>query len=271
MRARCSLLVMIAWLLLAVGSTFAQDRRSESSVPRSQYSPMAATQAQGRTQVPPDTWYDFLLKQFNPDNVDYGKWMEERRRAFLEATAKNPYFPYSFWLTLWSLLVMIAYAKLRIDRGRERYLTEEMLTDLYNHDLYSRQAAREAIERYNNHVEHCNRAIEAGSGQTISGSTSENDELKAKLQKMADDLRAMTNEKDRLQEELKQRSAVVTDLSLQLQALSEKIDGKGAAARAGGQATLPLPASNAEYMKLVNSLQQQLHAEREKNRHLKGA
>jgi uncharacterized protein YoxC len=197
--------------------------------------------------------------------------MEERRRAFLEATAKNPFFPYSFWLTLWSLLVMVAYAKLRIDRRRERYLTEEMLTDLYNQDLYSRQAAREAIAKYNNHVERCNRAIEAGSGQAISGCTSENDELKAKLQKLADDLRATTNEKDRLTEELKQRSAVVTDLSLQLQALSERIDGKGAAARAVGQATLPLPASNAEYMKLVNSLQQQLHAEREKNRHLKGA
>jgi uncharacterized protein YoxC len=231
---------------------------------------MAAAQAQGRTQVRPDTWYDFLLKQFNPSDVDYGKWLEERRRVFLEATAKNPYFPYSFWLTLWSLLVMVAYAKLRIDRRRERYLTEEMLTDLYNQDIHSRQAAREAIEKYNNHVEHCNRAIEAGTGQGISGTTSENDELKAKLQKLADDLRTMTSERDRVSEELKQRSAVVTDLSLQLQALSEKIDGKGAV-RGVNEVTLPSPASNAEYMKLVNSLQQQLHAEREKNGHLKGA
>jgi len=173
-------------------------------------------------------------------------------------------------VTIWSLLVMIAYAKLRIDRRRERYLTEEMLTDLYNQDLYSRQAAREAIAKYNNHVEHCNRAIEAGSGQANSGSTSENDELKGKLQKSADDLRAMTSERDQLSEELKQRSAVVTDLSLQLQALSEKIDGKGGA-HAVGQAGLPLPASNAEYMKLVNSLQEQLHTERDKNRRLKGA
>jgi hypothetical protein len=55
---------------------------------------------------------------------------------------------YSFWLTIWSLLVMIAYAKLRIYRRRERYLTEEMLTDLHNHDLHSRQAGREAIDKY---------------------------------------------------------------------------------------------------------------------------
>jgi len=270
MRTRPNLPAIIAWLSLAVCSSFAQDRPTGSSVPRSQYSPMAAAQAQGHTQQPPDTWYDFLLKQFNPTDVDYGKWVEERRRAFLEAGAKNPYFPYSFWLTLWSLFVMVAYAKLRIDRRRERYLTEEMLTDLCNQDLYSRQAAREAIAKYNNHVEHCNRAIEAGSGQANSGSTSENDELKGKLQKSADDLRVVTSERDQLSEELKQRSAVVTDLSLQLQALSEKIDGKGGA-HAVGQAGLPLPAANAEYMKLVNSLQEQLHAEREKNRRLKGA
>jgi hypothetical protein len=270
MRTRPNLPAMIAWLSLAVCSSFAQNQPSGSSVPRSRYSPMAAAQAQGRTQQPPDTWHEFLLKQFNPSDIDYGNWMEERRRVFLAASAKNPYFPYSLGVTIWSLLVMIAYAKLRIDRRRERYLTEEMLTDLYNQDLYSRQAAREAIAKYNNHVEHCNRAIEAGSGQANSGSTSENDELKGKLQKSADDLRVVTSERDQLSEELKQRSAVVTDLSLQLQALSEKIDGKGGA-HAVGQAGLPLPASNAEYMKLVNSLQEQLHTEREKNRRLKGA
>ena len=270
MRTPANLPAVIAWLSLAVCSSFAQNQPSGSSVPRSRYSPMAAAQAQGRTHQPPDTWYEFLLKQFNPNDVDYGKWVEERRRVFLESSAKNPYFPYSFWLTVWSLLVMVAYGKLRIDRRRERYLTEEMLTDLYNQDLYSRQAAKDAIAKYNNHVEHCNRAIEAGSGQTISGSTSENDDLKAKLKKAADDLRAVTSEKEQLSEELQRRSAVVTDLSLQLQALSEKIDGIGAA-HAVSQAGLPLPASNSEYMKLVNSLQQQLLAEREKNRRLKGA
>jgi hypothetical protein len=39
-----------------------------------------------------DTWYEFLLKQFNPDDLDYGKWMEQHRRAFLDASVRNPYF-----------------------------------------------------------------------------------------------------------------------------------------------------------------------------------
>ena len=28
-----------------------------------------------------DTWYEFMLKQFNPDDVDYGRWLEQRRQA----------------------------------------------------------------------------------------------------------------------------------------------------------------------------------------------
>ena len=93
MRTRRYLLAIIAGLLLAGSASFAQDRPSGASVPRSQYSPMAAAQAQGDTQPPPDTWCDFLLNQFNPGNVDCGKWIKERRRAFLEATVRNPYFP----------------------------------------------------------------------------------------------------------------------------------------------------------------------------------
>ena len=55
------------------------------------------------------------------------------------------------------LFVLLAFAKLWIDRNRERWVTSEMMTDIYNYDLYSREVAREAIERYNRHVERCNR------------------------------------------------------------------------------------------------------------------
>ena len=30
-----------------------------------------------------DTWYEFLLKQFNQSNFDYGAWLERRREVFL--------------------------------------------------------------------------------------------------------------------------------------------------------------------------------------------
>jgi len=31
-----------------------------------------------------------MLKQFNPDDVDYGLWIERQRRALIEARMKNP-------------------------------------------------------------------------------------------------------------------------------------------------------------------------------------
>src|SRR5215467_10312056 len=107
-----------------------------------------------------DTWYEFLLKQFNPDDIDYGSWLEKRRQALLEACVQNPYFKYSAGVTLVLVLMTLVVAKQRIDHRRSMWITAEMMTDLYNHDAYSREIAHQAIERYNDHIERCNRAIE---------------------------------------------------------------------------------------------------------------
>src|SRR5215467_14185933 len=61
-----------------------------------------------------DTWYEFLLKQFNPDDIDDGAWLEKRRQTFLEASVNNPYFKYSAGLSLGLLLMTLLAAKQRI-------------------------------------------------------------------------------------------------------------------------------------------------------------
>jgi len=60
------------------------------------------------------------------------------------------------------------------------------------------------------------------------------------------------------------------DLSLRLDALSDAMNENGRASQVAG-ATLSPAARSSDYVKLINSLQEQLHAEREKNKHLKGA
>ena len=258
-------LALTCALLLGVSSGFGQSRPSRTEVPRSQYSPMAAAQAQGRAPQPPDTWYDFLLKQFNPNNLDYGRWMEERRRAFLEATVSNPYFSYGFWLTLWSLLVMSAYAKLWIDRRRERFVTEEMMTDLYNHDLQSREAAREAIEKYNCHIERCNRVIErAESGQALPGNGGQVEQTDQRVQKLQADLATTTAERDKAKEQLEHKTALIAEMSLRMDALGKKGNGNNAP-------EIDVHSSNQDLMAHINRLQQELYAERRKNQRLKGA
>jgi hypothetical protein len=254
-------------VLLAVSSALGKAQQSTTTIPRSQYSPMAAAQAHGHVQQQPDTWYDFALKRFNPSNFDYGKWLEVRRRTFLEATVKNPYFPYSFCITVGFLLLMAVHFKLRIDRRRERVLTEEMMVDLYNHDAYSRKAAREAIDKYNQHIEKCNRVIEAAeSGHPLPGSGSAIEELNEKLRDLTTKLDAVTQEKDKLQTELDAKRHITTNLSTRVEALGKQGNGHATDASGAQQSS----ASHAELMRELNNTQQQLYAEREKNKRLKG-
>jgi hypothetical protein len=221
-----------------------------------------------------DTWYELLLKQFNPTNVDYGAWLEKRRQAFLESTVAQPYFWYSATVTAGMLVIMVAYTKQFLDHRRTMRITAEMMADVYTHDLHSRQAATEAVDKYNRHIEQCNRVIESaesGDGRPGWGST-ETEGLKAELQRVVGQLEATTQDRNKLQEELRQKALVVADLSLRLDALSKKVNGAG---HNGGSADQPqTTAANGDGVRLVghiNRLQEELYAERQKNKRLKGS
>ena len=221
-----------------------------------------------------DTWYEFLLKKCNPSDFNYGAWLERRRRAFLEATVKEPHFWYSLSMTAGVLIMIAAYAKLSLDHRRSMRITEEMMADLYNHDLHSRQAAKEAIERYNQHIEHCNRALESaecGDGRPGWGS-SEVESLRTELQRVASQLEATMQERNKLQEELRQKSLVVADLSTRLDALSKKVNGqRDSGSRAGEPVSTGPNGDGARFVGQINRLQEDLYAERQKNKRLKGA
>jgi len=233
--------------------------------------PICVSAQSPRLQSPQrDTWYEFLLKRCNPADFDYGSWLEQRRRAFLEATVKNPHFWYSLCMTVGVLLLTAACAILMLDNRRRMRITAEMMADLYSHDLHSRQAAKEAIEKYNQHIEHCNHAIEAAesSGGRPGWGSSEAERLRAELQRVAAQLEATTQDRNKLQEELRQKSAIVADLSTRLDALAKKMTGSrdtgsGANESANGDGT--------RLVGQINRLQEELYTERQKNKRLKGA
>jgi hypothetical protein len=234
----------------------------------------AQAQSPAQPHLGHDTWYEFLLKQFNPTDFNYGSWIEHRRHAFLEATVKNQYFWYAFWITVYSVFLTLAYAKRYIDDRRKMRIHAELMADLHNHDLYSRDQAREAIERYNQHIEHCNRAIEiaeSADGRPGWGETGQ-DSLKAELERMAAQLEATTQDRNKLQEELGQKSLVVADLSTRLDALSKRLNGPGKSASGPREpASTDSPGDGARLVGHINRLQEELYAERQKNKHLKGA
>ncbi len=233
--------------------------------------PAERTQPAVPSRLYRDTWYESLLRQFNPDHLDYGAWLEQRRQMFLDATARNRYFKYSLVVTILLLVVMAGCAKLWYDLRKTRWIDAEKLADVLSHDRHSREAAREAIRRYNEHIEKCNRVIEAQeAGLSLSGRAmgSEVEALRAELQETATKLADVTQERNELKAQLDQTGVCVTDLSLRLESLSRKGNGHAAdgAAPTSGVGT----ASHADLVRHINNLQQQLHAEREKNKRVKG-
>jgi hypothetical protein len=214
-----------------------------------------------------DTWYEFLLKQFNPANFDYGEWREERRQIFLDASARNPYFKYSAGVTIALLLLMAVCVKQWIDHRRALWVTAEMMADLYNHDLYSRDVAEKAIEKYNRHIERCNRAIEASQpGTAIPGVEADQEGWRTKLQQVAEERDRYLRERDTAQRELDTNRRTLAELSLRLDTMSAKSSSNG---KPG--ASVDLSTSDPTVVRHINHLQEQIYAERETNKRLKGA
>lgn len=234
----------------------------------------ARAQSPRRPYLYRETWYDALLNKWNSSNFDYGRWLEERRRAFLEATVNQPQFWYSLIVTVWSLFLMAAYAKLLLDNRRRMRVTEEIMADVYSHDLYSREIAKEAIEKHNQHIEQCNRAVETSEGVDGRPGWGETnvDRLKTELRRVATQLEATTQERSKLQEELRQKSSIVSDLSIRLDALSKKVTGAGNDRRSANAAqTAGENGDGVQVVGHINRLQEELYVERQKNKRLKGS
>jgi hypothetical protein len=214
-----------------------------------------------------DTWYEFLLKQFNPSNFDFGAWMEERRRVFLNESVRNPYFRYSAAVTLGLLLMTVVCAKQWIDHRRTLWITAEMMADLYNHDRYSRDVAEKAIRKYNQHIERCNRAIESAQhGTAADGVDTGHESCKAELNKVVGEREQYLRELNDAKTKLETKERTLTELSLRVEGMSVK-------PVASGRAETSVALSNADpnVVRHINNLQEQIYAERETNKRLKGA
>jgi hypothetical protein len=217
-----------------------------------------------------NTWYDALFHQLNPEHRNWGDWIEQRRQAFLDATVRNPYFKYSFMATMLLLLAMATCLKLYCDLSKTGWNCSDKLRDAQAHDRRSRAAAREAIRRYNDHIEKCNRVIEAqeaGLAMSAAAAGSDAESLHAELEETRKKLGEVTRERDQLKGELDRTKFTVADLSLKVESLARKGNGQAADAEDPADAST---ATHGEMMRHISNLQQQLQVERERNKRLKG-
>jgi hypothetical protein len=251
--------------LLPLTSRAVSQVQSATKVGRNDGGPAPSAPRPARRQRV--SFYGFLLKQFNPDEVNYGAWMDQRRQAFLNATIRNPYFAYSATVTMGLLVLGTLYGKTVIDHRRVLWATAEMMADLYNQDAYSRRTAREAIQKYNQHIEHCNRAIEAAEdGTTVSPTEAELERMRNQLQSLAVERDVYKRERDLAKSELAEKERDLSKSSLRLDTLTRKSETNRNSSEAAEIST-----ADQELVKQINNLQEKLYVERRENRRPKGS
>ena len=255
------LLVLTTQLLLVLQSTIA-NRHSLIDKPSIQ-------NLQSAIGNHPEPWYEKILRRINSAEFDYGAWLEERRRILLDATATNPYFWYSFVVSLILVVTTLVYAKHRSDFHKFTWMSAGWLADFYNEVQQARDHSDAAIERYNRHIAHCNRAIEAElDGTWKSQQTNEEiTEWKQKVEELARLLDESTAERKKLAITLSERERTISDLSVRIEDLDQRIKGKPFTI--SGQ-PLTVNESNKLMVNRINMLERQLREEQTKNRTAKG-
>jgi hypothetical protein len=267
----CSLIVLGA--LLAVVAFGQVDPRSLAG--HHTAAPAASPSARDSASPAPRrlyehnlNFYEFVLHQLNPNDKDWGGWYEERRSALVDAALHNPDFWYCLGLTLACFCIYAALLKSQSDQDRQDDIMGERLEEVRKFAADSHRVALEAIDKYNTHIELCNRAIEASESghSTVLGGNSAAASPQAEVAGGKDQVGSFDGDKRRLEAEVAQKSAVIADLSLRVDALSSQLGGNGQGAAPRDIST----ASPSDLVRHINTLQQQLHVEREKNKRLKG-
>ena len=247
---------------MSYGQTAAPDSKPRNTVSAKQTPAQSPPAVKSQAEQRP--WYEELFARINPDDLDYGTWLEQRRRAFHDAKIGNSYFQYSLWLTVVLFGVAGICVKLWIDKRRVVLITAGMMADLYNQDLLSKKAAEEAIHKYNEHIEACNRAF-AMDGADPHSIGFASPTLEGELKRVSEELQRATGEVARLTQENETKARTLAGLSLRLEGIS--------AAEESGKVPPSVDLSNADgkLIQHINLLQERLYVKDKDNKKLRGA
>ena len=261
-------------IALVAGVTLASGQPappSSHSADRTETAGGSQRQADVRPKQQKEDFFTSSTKLVNKSDVDYGTMLERRRQAFLDASAGNPFFWYSALTTALLMVLMFAYGVRVMDEKRKLWRAAEILNDVWNDAQYARATADTAIGRHNCHMEACNRVIEAQLSGRPSPAALETTDARNELTRVRAELDSVDSERKLLKAKLDEKEKLVDDMSVRLNSL-EKGDQNGGAIPAKAPNGGPGHGeSEGRLIARINQLTQQLEAEKQKNRVLKGA
>jgi DNA repair exonuclease SbcCD ATPase subunit len=234
------------------------DQQGEPSAPAARYSPLAAQggYADGRTSP-----LEAVIHTLNPHDVNLGDIWEQRRRQWLENASANPYFWFGFAVTVALILSWFVLAWVHTDRVRERWQLAEHAADALRYAEYCKRRASEAIGRYNEHVEKCNRLIEAGESGLATPETANLEDYRREITRLAADNDSKDLQVKRLQEELERKAQELSDIARRIEQAEQRLNARSKLANnADAQAKLA---------ERINRLETENHTLAEENRRLR--
>ena len=186
----------------------APSPRVQQNTTAARYSPLAAQGGYDRFRTPP--WEAFrraIVQKLNPRNSNLGLMWEQWRQVWLENAATNRYFWYAFWATLILILSWFALAWIQLDRSRETWELAELASDALRYSEYCKRQAKQAIGRYNEHIEKCNRLIESARSGLVTPETATLENYKRELVTLRNDNSALKLENENLKAQLESKTA----------------------------------------------------------------
>src|SRR5260370_11252356 len=88
----------------------------------------------GRPYQPREDFFHYSTKLVNRNDIDYGAWMEERRRALVDASLTNPFFWYSALTTFLVMLLMLMYGVRVLNERRKLWRVPAELPHISEED-----------------------------------------------------------------------------------------------------------------------------------------
>jgi hypothetical protein len=231
---------VLFFTLAATGGAQQSTPHPHTADPRSSLASQTAAAPAPASRVglrsQPSFWDD-SLKMIRDGGWDIGSWLAYRRRLLVEASLTNRYF----WFCITSyaanvLLIYLFYAS-RVSEDRKIWKATEVMTDLWNWALYADWNARNAIEKYNKHIERCNRVAEGESARAAKKKTTDDELIRVK------------NERDAIRPELTAARQEITERDQAIAGLNTRVDELAKSICGGGDSQLTV-----QLMEKVNML-----------------
>ena len=175
------------------GATIVGQQPQEGQMaPGTMRSPAARYFASGRPRwlsKPSDDLVRRHAAFTKPEDIDWGKRWEQRRETLIENTFGNKYFIFCAFLLLLFYTALLAIGWIAWDHKKDIGYFETELVKARNWATYWKGRAIEAITRHNEHIEKCNRVIEAGETGIPVGDAAEAIDLRHELERTRAELR----------------------------------------------------------------------------------